>query len=98
MRTMVEKVAGFISVERFQSLTYPENFFLSLSSKMKLLSTAGATWPPIVPYNPSPVQKFLPITTCASVKWFSIMVYFKGKNPKWTVSTFDYSSGTFLYA
>ena len=68
LRLVVGKVEGFISVERIQYLTTQQKFCLSLSSMMKLPSTTGAKWPPIDPYNPNPMQKFLPITTCASVK------------------------------
>ena len=68
MRPMVEKVEGFISVKRFQSLTNPEKL---LSIAFFEDEAALDLWRNTPTHRSVPSKsraENLPITTCASVK------------------------------
>ena len=47
MRPMVEEIEGFISVERFQSMSNPDKLLSISFLKIKPPSTDGAHWPSI---------------------------------------------------
>jgi len=59
MRPLVEEIEGFISVERFQSLTNPENCCRFLSSRTKRRWTDGDSFPPIAAHKKPVARLFL---------------------------------------